>query len=330
MELKNLHCGFGDMPEELENEFRLSPSKIKDALESMKLYKWRLDRKMKTTAAMELGTLLHMAILEPERFAQVYVKNPKPSDYAGSQILKTNYDMQDWLVALGMKKTGNKLELIERIEAALANMTDHNIVLWDRILANACSPDQLMMTDKEEEQVVETIKEIDSQPFTKWLTKNGEREKKMWFREPGTGVILKMRVDFYSSGVGESGIPVVMDLKKVPDVRVFKMQRWLDDTKTAVQLAINRDCVKAITGKTPKCIILAIDAKEPYNVVPYVPDPAALEIAEYQYKQTIVAIQQAHHENKFTGLSDGTPISLNLPHYALNREQFNEDQVIND
>lgn len=331
MELPNQHCGFGDIPEPFNKEFRLSPSKIKDSLTSMKMYKWRIDHPMRETAAMELGTLLHMAILEPERFAKTYVKKPKESDYEGKRILRTNDDLKSWLSERGLKVSGNKVDLIERIQDELATETwqdKDEIVLWDVVLANACAADQIMMTEKEQEQVEETLKEIASQPFTNWLVKHGEREKKMWFREPGTGIILNMRVDFYAEKVPNLSTPLIMDVKKVPDVSPYKMARWLDETNTCVQLAINRDCVRAVTGKTPKCMILAIDAKEPYNVVPYVPDVAAMEIAESKYKQQIVQIQMAHEENKFIGLSDGTPLTLSLPHYALQREQYNENEPI--
>jgi len=46
---KKVECGFGEVPEELQKEFRLSPSKIKDSLESLKLYKFRLEQKIKPT-----------------------------------------------------------------------------------------------------------------------------------------------------------------------------------------------------------------------------------------------------------------------------------------
>lgn len=328
-------CGFGELPEHLQSEFRLSPSKIKDSLDSMKTYKWRLDRKMKTTKAMELGTLLHLAILEPEKYIATYVKKPKKEQYDGLRILDTAADLQAWLLENKMKKSGSKAELIQRIKDAPALFLDLNLdisdlVFWEEVIANAIKPGQELLSDKEEEQVTETLREIDNQPMTKWLISKGEREKKMWFREPGTGVIITMRVDFFTMGVGNSNIPVVLDVKKVPDVGIFKMQRWLDESKTGVQLALNRDCVKAITGIEPKCMILALDAKEPYNVVPYTVDQAVLEISENQYKQQIVKIQLAHEANKFPGLSDGTPLSLNFPHYVLNREEYNEAEPVQD
>lgn len=329
---KKIECGFGELPEELQAEFRLSPSKIKDSLESMKLYKWRLDRKMKTTKAMELGTLLHMAILEPDLFKTTYITKPRREELDADAIFETAAEMQAWLVANGQKKSGTKPELMARIkEFNDANpITKQALIFWDELIDDLAKSGKIIMSDKENEQVTETLKEIDRQPFTKWLTSNGEREKKMWFREPGTGVIVNMRVDFYSPGIGTSKIPVVMDVKKVVDVKLFKMQRWLDESKTGVQLALNRDCVKAITGIEPKCMILAIDAKEPYNVVPYTLDQAALEVSEHQYKQQIVQIQLAHAANKFSGLSDGTPINLNLPHYVLNREMLGEDEIVSD
>jgi hypothetical protein len=326
--MKSTECGFGEVPEHLKSELRFSPSKIKDAMVSLKNYKYSLDKGKKPTAAMELGTLLHMAILEPERFAQTYVKAKSKSQFDNRIILDIADDFKKFLLENGLKVSGKKDELIQRVLEFVNNpeYKGEAPVIWD--IVNSCAPDQILMSEAECEMVDEIQKEIENQPFTKELMRVGEREKKMWFREPETGVIISMRVDFYAQSVFGSPIPVVLDVKKVADASPFRMQKWLSDTFTGIQLVINRDCIRHITGKTPTCMILALDTKAPFNVVPYTLDNAVLEICEYQYKQKVVEMIEAHKNNKFLGISDGTPLSLSFPHYIMNKEMFNEGEAI--
>ncbi len=85
------------------------------------------------TPAMELGTAIHCAVLEPKRFSGLYVKRPTLEDFEGKNILKTSEDIKAFLGSLGEKKTGKKEDLIARAIEYLDPRTD---VIWDEIQNN--------------------------------------------------------------------------------------------------------------------------------------------------------------------------------------------------
>ena len=61
-----------------EHEYRRMPgvnySALKHMLRSPMHYKYMRDNPPEPTAAMRLGTMVHMAVLEPEKFAATYVE----------------------------------------------------------------------------------------------------------------------------------------------------------------------------------------------------------------------------------------------------------------
>jgi hypothetical protein len=67
-----------DMPADVyHNTNAISHSAIKVMGESASKYKWALDHKRKETPALAMGTAIHMAVLEPDRFESTYRVQPK-------------------------------------------------------------------------------------------------------------------------------------------------------------------------------------------------------------------------------------------------------------
>ena len=58
----------------------------------------------KETPAMALGTAIHSMFLEPEDFAETYVKAPSLADYAEKKVIQTVEDLKPYLEAFGLKK----------------------------------------------------------------------------------------------------------------------------------------------------------------------------------------------------------------------------------
>ena len=68
---------FSMPPEEYYKSSGVSQSALQWLIQSPAYYKWRLENPVEPTASMKLGTAVHMAILEPEKFATAYIALPE-------------------------------------------------------------------------------------------------------------------------------------------------------------------------------------------------------------------------------------------------------------
>lgn len=80
-----------------------------------------------TSSAMDLGSALDAALLEPERFAKEWRIAPDIADY--ENVIRSVEDAKSWLDFNGLKKTGNKPELLQRIRDESSS-----VVIWDDVV----------------------------------------------------------------------------------------------------------------------------------------------------------------------------------------------------
>lgn len=79
------------------------------------------------SSAMALGSAIDAALLEPERFATEWRVAPDITDY--ENVIRTADDAKAWLDFAGLKKTGNKPELLQRIRDESSS-----VVIWDDVV----------------------------------------------------------------------------------------------------------------------------------------------------------------------------------------------------
>lgn len=86
------------------------------------------DREEESSDAMEIGKAYHTRILEGrDRFYSLYAEGVYPNEHPDA--LRTADDLRDALKARGLKTTGNKPQLIERLMEA-----DPAVEVWDRLV----------------------------------------------------------------------------------------------------------------------------------------------------------------------------------------------------
>lgn len=92
-------------------------------------YRWRLDHPEPASSAMDLGTALHMATLEPERFERVYVDEPDPRviapDAASPRATKAYKEAIASITAVG--KLVLKAEQMMAVRMMAAGLRTHAV-----------------------------------------------------------------------------------------------------------------------------------------------------------------------------------------------------------
>jgi len=159
--------------------------------------KHRLTNPIEQTEAMNLGTAIHSAILEPEIFDELYVRYPNFDDFSGKKILKGCDDLAEYLASVGEKKTGKKEELIARAKPFL---DPEKFVIWDEMIADFMEDVKThgkRIINNEDFQTLAGIRaSLSKRPAVKEIFSKGFAEVTLIWRDEETGIMCKCRLDY--------------------------------------------------------------------------------------------------------------------------------------
>ena len=167
-----------------------------------------LDNPIEATPAMDLGTAIHSAILEPKKFRELYVKKPHASDceYEGKKILYTIEDLKPLLASYGIKKaTKNKLQLLTELRPFI----DPDLyVVWDDVMMSfefeTAAKGKKILEFRDFETIRGIQKNINEDNGAKQIFQGGYPEVTIVWKDPVTGVLCKCRLDYLrSDAIGE-------------------------------------------------------------------------------------------------------------------------------
>ena len=185
--------------------------------------KFALYRKygMEPTDAMEMGTLCHTAVLEPELFGDSF--HLKPGTYRDDKGAQKAWSgnstvCKEWLAAHTEKPVVTQSEL-SRIQNIARNVREHPVV----------GP----------------------------LLEEGEAEVSMFARCPLTGVMRKGRVDWIAKAA-DGGVWFV-DFKFAVDATAQAFVRQVADLRYYVQHAYYVDLFELIMGVQPRFLFVAVE-----------------------------------------------------------------------
>ena len=149
-----------------------------------------------TTAAMELGSAIHCAILEPERFALEFVQEPTIADMQGKIVLNKVDDFKHFLKKVGESISGTKDKLIERCSPYL---DPEQFVIWDHVMAAFWSDvmaENKTVLRKDAIEIIEgIIDSINKRPNMPKLLENIRSEITIIWEDERTGLMCKCRLD---------------------------------------------------------------------------------------------------------------------------------------
>lgn len=117
---------------------------------------------------MKLGTIIHMALLEPKEFARRFIVMPEFE----SRDLKGN-----------LSTSKNTKYYKEQVDKWMS----------ERLA------DEIVVTNEEHEQILGMIASVKSHPQGELIFKNGSVERSGYYRDPETGIKCKIRPDFMGS-----------------------------------------------------------------------------------------------------------------------------------
>lgn len=287
----------------------LSSTQLKTfAHESPKHYQLKyLARTLETPVSenMLLGSLVHCLVLEPDVFGQRYERELVLTDHPGALV--TADDLKGYCRQHGLKLTGVKRDLIERVRA-------HNpdTLIWDDRLGRQKHSRKTVISQALWSKAQAMRNSVYANPDAAQLLARGEAEVSVWgelHSDDDTPLLCKCRPDWLTS-------EVCVDLKTCA---------------CASPAAFSRDCARfgydlqqvhytdtlAATGREVSFLFIAVESQPPHLCQVYmIPDDEIQRVREHYYRQ-LTRLAHCQQTDDWPGYAPSSSY-LNLPGWHLN------------
>ena len=173
------------------------------------------------TPAMIVGSAVHHAILEPDKFDKLYAKPLQlPADI---MVIDTIADMKDILKQMGIKATGAKGALMDALKEADGNLVFLSDLKTEHESANM---GKTVITDEAYDKALRMRDSVHAHPMASELLGmcSAFEESHYWIDER-TGELCKARTDAFASD------NCIVDLKKVANASEWGFSKAINDYK---------------------------------------------------------------------------------------------------
>lgn len=219
------------------------------------------------TKAMKFGTLAHMAILEGSKFKERYVVMP---EFVG--------------LTLDGKPSANSKDAKEKRAKWVMEQPK----------------EALIVTEEERAKLFNMIDSVLSNEKAVQLLSNGKPEVIGYWRDPITGINMRMAADFLSFNLG-----VLVDVKTCQDARWEMFRKSVENYRYDLQMAMYNEGVKHITGKEPaNRAWLVIESEEPHEVRIHEVGAHYETIGSFEYRKCLDKLKKAIDAKAFPQGSD--------------------------
>jgi hypothetical protein len=229
--------------------------------------------------AMKFGTLVHRAILEPDKLWNSFVVEP---------------------AFTGFTKDGKES----------ANSADAK--LKRQAWRNSLPEGTTIVTQDDYDRLRGMMEALLRNRDAFNILKNGKTEISGYYRDPETGIKCRIRPDFL-----QFNLNALVDLKTTRDCSLNEFSKIIWNYRYDFQLAMYCEGIRQITGKAPDYpAIIAIEKTPPYEVAVYLADEAMLERGALDYRKALRLLKQCLDKNEWPGYQTSVQ-SISLPQWAF-------------
>lgn len=264
--------------------------------------------------ALDFGIWSHAMILEPERFAKAYARDFDPDVY--ESLLRTATDMSAWLKERGMKVSGSKAELIQRIidTGEPVHLEEVERDTYRSSIPGYQDGAVELIAPKDFDKIEHMRHAVMADPDYARIIGDGSPELSIVTDE------FKCRPDLITNGAW------IINYKSTLNAAPEKFGRNADDYGYPMRAVMECELFKQHYGEYPKgYAVLAQEKDSPYLCKLYTiydrsrdDQPFAWERGRKQLAEAVKIYRKCRDANKWPGL--GKAEDLPIPDYILKRE----------
>lgn len=255
----------------------ISKSGLDDIDTSPRYYRTRRDNPQPPTPALLMGTALHTAILEPERFEREFRPDPAPGSYSkDAKAARQALEDEGFTV---VRHNPNPETIWERGD------WDTIHFVRDAVLAHPEASIFLQADD-------------------------GIAELSCYWVDPSVHRLCKCRPDFYNRSHR-----LIVDLKSVADATLSGFQRSTHEYRYDVQAAWYQDGMRLAGELVEAMVFIAAEKKPPYHVGCYEIDAEWMRQGRVKYQGNLRTYHECMKSGEWPSIPDHTRV-LPMPAYA--------------
>lgn len=198
--------------------------------------------------ALVIGSAFHDALFTPERYSELYAVEPTKPEEINRRTKEGKIQFKEWeesvLIPFQKTKVGLSIEELEMLKRMRQVADDHQT--FQSILSFA------------------------------------KKELTIFFRDPKTGILLKVRPDALNEIV-----EICLDAKTTEDARPVAFRKTIANYNYDKQAAMQVDGVRAVFGKTFDFVFSAHEKEEPFGIGLYRVDDAVIEVGRALYRRDL-------------------------------------------
>jgi len=175
-------------------------------------------------------------------------------------------------------------------------------------------PGSLFLTETEFRDLSGMIESVSQHRVASRILKHGTPEVSGFYRDPGTGILCKIRPDLF-----DSKSMTFLDVKTTTDCSMDAFSRKIWDLRYDFQMSMYCAGIAAIDGKkVDNCLFLAVEKKPPYDVALYIADEDLLQRGEIDYYIALERLKTSLSTRSWGRYQQGVK-PIGLPPWALNK-----------
>lgn len=234
--------------------------------------------KKEETPAMFLGTAVHTAVLEPDKFDSEYLTLEDSQIIAqiGGKSPKATKKYKEWLAEITLQNAG-----------------------------------KLILSSEQSETVKRISESVRAHGFAAELLQDGIAEQSFFFKDWETNAPCKIRPDWLSH------YDLACDLKTTDDASPSAFMRSIVKYRYYVQAPFYLDGLEvAQSRKFSDFVFIAVEKTPPYAVACYVLDKDTLQLGRSEYRRNLAVYMDCLKSGNWHGFSQEIE-ELRLPKYKF-------------